>query len=126
MRVELVKAFTFEAAHHLPRLPATHKCHRVHGHSFRVELSVAGEVDPELGWLLDYAQIGEAFEPVRARLDHALLNEIPGLENATSENLARYVWDHVAPRLPLLVAVSVHETCMARCIYRGESEPPAR
>lgn len=120
MRVELVKVFTFEAAHRLPRLPDSHKCFRVHGHSFRVEVSVVGEVDPELGWLMDYAEIGAAFEPLRSRLDHAYLNDIAGLENATSENLARYVWDDLAPRLPLLAAITIHETCAARCVYRGE------
>lgn len=120
MRVELVKTFTFEAAHRLPRLPETHKCHRLHGHSFRIDVAVAGEVDPDLGWLMDYAEIAAAFEPLRRRLDHATLNEIPGLENATSENLARYVWESLRERLAGLASITVHETCAARCIYRGE------
>jgi 6-pyruvoyltetrahydropterin/6-carboxytetrahydropterin synthase len=120
MRVELIKIFSFEAAHRLPRLPESHKCYRVHGHSFRIEVAIAGEVDPELGWLIDYAEMTEAFEPLRARLDHAYLNEIPGLENATSENLARWVWDELSPRLPMLASITVHETCAARCIYRGD------
>ncbi len=120
MRVELIKTFTFEAAHSLPRLPETHKCRRLHGHSFRIEVAVAGEVDPEMGWLMDYAAITEAFEPLRSRLDHANLNEVPGLENATSENLARHVWLHLRERLPGLVSVTVHETCAARCVFRGE------
>ncbi|MFN0150961.1 MAG: 6-carboxytetrahydropterin synthase QueD [bacterium] len=120
MRVELIKVFSFEAAHRLPRLPASHKCYRVHGHSFRVEVAIAGEVDPDLGWLMDYAEVAAAFEPLRARLDHTYLNDIAGLENATSENLARYIWDDLAPRLPLLVAITIHETCAARCIFRGE------
>ncbi len=122
MRVELIKTFSFEAAHRLPRLPATHKCHRLHGHSFRVEVAVAGVVDPHLGWLLDYAEMTEAFEPLRRDLDHARLNDVPGLENATSEHLARYIWDRLAPRLPgLLASVTVHETCAARCVYRGDA-----
>jgi len=120
MRVELIKVFSFEAAHRLPRLPESHKCFRVHGHSFRVDVAVAGEVDPDLGWLMDYAEIGAAFESLRARLDHAYLNDIPGLENATSENLARYVWEDLAARLPLLTSITIHETCAARCVYRGE------
>jgi 6-pyruvoyltetrahydropterin/6-carboxytetrahydropterin synthase len=120
MRVELVKVFTFEAAHFLPRLPETHKCRRLHGHSFRIEVSVAGDVDPEMGWLMDYAVITEAFEPLRRRLDHANLNEVAGLENATSENLARHVWLHLRESLPGLVSVTVHETCAARCVFRGE------
>jgi 6-pyruvoyltetrahydropterin/6-carboxytetrahydropterin synthase len=122
MRVELVKTFAFEAAHRLPRLPEAHKCFRLHGHSFRVDVSVAGEVDPRLGWLIDYAEMTEAFEPLRRELDHACLNEIPGLENATSENLARFIWDRLAARLPgLLASVTVHETCAARCVYRGDT-----
>lgn len=124
MHVELVKTFAFEAAHRLPRLPETHKCFRLHGHSFRVEIAVAGRVDPALGWLIDYAEVGDAFEPLRRLLDHSLLNEIPGLENATSENLARYIWDGLSPRLRgLLAAVTIHETCAARCTYRGDDRP---
>ena len=84
MKMELRKSFQFEAAHLLPRLPKTHKCRRLHGHSFKVEIAVVGECDPKLGWLMDYAEMTEAFEPLRARLDHAYLNEVPGLENATS------------------------------------------
>ena len=122
MRVELVKTFGFEAAHRLPRLPPSHKCYRMHGHSFRVDVAVAGEVDPDLGWLLDYAELGAAFEPLRRELDHACLNDLAGLENATSENLARYLWERLAPRLPgLLSSVTVHETCSARCVYRGDA-----
>lgn len=125
MRVELVKTFTFEAAHRLPRLPETHKCYRLHGHSFRVDVAVEGEVDEELGWLIDYAAIGEAFEPLRGRLDHACLNDIPGLENATSEHVARFIWDELTPRLGgLLTAVTLHETCAARCTYRGGGRAP--
>lgn len=119
MRVELVKTFRFEAAHRLPRLPESHKCHRLHGHSFRVDVSVEGEVDPDLGWLIDYAELARVFEPIRSRLDHACLNEIPGLQNATSENLAGFIWDALAADLPGLVSITVHETCMACCIYRG-------
>lgn len=123
MRVELVKTFRFEAAHRLPRLPAAHKCFRLHGHSFKVDVTVAGEVDPELGWLMDYAAIADAFEPIRRELDHTCLNDHAGLENATSENLARHIWVRLRERLgPLLSAVTVHETCAARCTYRGEGE----
>lgn len=120
MKVELRKTFQFEAAHRLPNVPAEHKCARLHGHSFRVEVVIAGECDPALGWLMDYAQITEAFKPLLDRLDHYYLNEIAGLENATSENLAKWMWDRLKPRLPLLTEIVVAETCLSRCIYRGE------
>ena len=120
MKVELRKTFQFEAAHKLPNVPADHKCARLHGHSFRVEVVVAGECDPRLGWLMDYADISEACRPLLDQLDHYYLNEIPGLENATSENLAKWIWDRLKPRMPLLVEIAVAETCMSRCIYRGQ------
>ena len=119
MNIELRKTFQFEAAHKLPNVPAEHKCARLHGHSFRVEVVVAGECDPHLGWLMDYADISEAFKPLLDQLDHYYLNEIPGLENATSENLAKWIWDRLEPELPLLTEIVVAETCMSRCIYRG-------
>lgn len=120
MRVELRKTFQFEAAHRLPRLPRTHKCWRLHGHSFKVDVVVAGECDPRLGWLVDYADIAAAFKPIWEKLDHRYLNEIPGLENPTSENLAAWIWKRLKPRLPLLTEIVVAETCTARCVYRGE------
>ena len=119
MRVRLTRDFTFEAAHLLPKAPAGHKCLRLHGHSFRVEVQVEGEVDPETGWLLDYGDIKDAIEPIRLQLDHYYLNEIRGLENATSENLCGWIWERLKPKLPQLVRVTVHETCEARCEYKG-------
>jgi 6-pyruvoyltetrahydropterin/6-carboxytetrahydropterin synthase len=120
MKVELRKTFQFEAAHKLPNVPAEHKCARLHGHSFRVEVVVAGECDPRLGWLMDYADISDAFRPLLERLDHYYLNEIPGLENATSENLAKWIWDRLKAKVPLLTEIVVAETCLSRCIYRGQ------
>jgi len=117
--MELRRTFQFEAAHFLPRLPLTHKCRRMHGHSFKVELVVEGPVLPEVGWVMDYADIKEAFKATWERLDHNLLNEIPGLENPTSENLALWIWAELKPKLPLLAAVEVAETCTARCVFRG-------
>jgi 6-pyruvoyltetrahydropterin/6-carboxytetrahydropterin synthase len=119
MKIELRKTFQFEAAHKLPNVPADHKCARLHGHSFRVEVVVAGECDPKMGWLMDYAEISEAFRPLLDQLDHYYLNDIPGLENATSEMLAKWIWDRLKPQLPLLAEIAVAETCMSRCVYRG-------
>ena len=121
MRVELTKEFTFEAAHRLPQVPPDHKCFRMHGHSFRIEVCVAGEVDARMGWLVDYADITAAVEPLlKAELDHRSLNDVPGLENPTSEMLSGWLWDRIKPRLPGLVSLTVNETCTARCTFRGE------
>jgi len=119
--MELRRTFQFEAAHLLPKLPATHKCRRLHGHSFQAESVVAGECDPQLGWLMDYADITEAFKPLWEQLDHRYLNEIPGLENPTSENIAVWIWERLKPVLPPLSEVIIAETCMARCVYRGQA-----
>lgn len=118
--MEIFKEFTFEAAHHLPNVPAVHKCARLHGHSFAVRISVAGEVGSETGWVMDFSEIGAAFGPVRKRLDHYYLNEIEGLENPTSENLARWIWERLQPDLPQLSAVEIRETCTSGCTYRGD------
>jgi len=120
MIVELVKEFRFESAHRLPRVPAEHKCARLHGHSFVCEVAVRGEVDPQTGWFIDYGDINDAFEPLRLRLDHYYLNEIDGLENATSENLARWIWERLEGRLPGLHRITIRETCTSRCDYYGE------
>jgi 6-pyruvoyltetrahydropterin/6-carboxytetrahydropterin synthase len=118
--VELKKEYRFEAAHFLPRVPAGHKCARVHGHSYKVELHVRGPVDPQTGWLIDFAVIDGAWDEVHARLDHRNLNDVPGLENSTCENLAAYIWQAVRPKIPQLFAVTVWETIDGCCTYRGE------
>ncbi|MCA0375761.1 MAG: 6-carboxytetrahydropterin synthase QueD [Gemmatimonadetes bacterium] len=117
--MELYKTFTIEAAHRLPHVPAGHKCARLHGHSFRIELRVTGPLDPHLGWVMDFADVKRAFQPLYDQLDHHYLNDIPGLENPTSEMLALWIWERLKPTLPLLSAVAVHETCTSGCTYRG-------
>jgi 6-pyruvoyltetrahydropterin/6-carboxytetrahydropterin synthase len=119
MRAEIQKIVSFEAAHRLPNVPPGHKCARLHGHSFRVEIGVEGEVDPHTGWVRDFADLSEAFRPLFEQLDHHYLNEVEGLENPTSENLARWIWVRLAPLLPGLARVTVQETCTASCTYRG-------
>jgi 6-pyruvoyltetrahydropterin/6-carboxytetrahydropterin synthase len=118
--LEIFKEFTFEAAHVLPHVPAGHKCGRLHGHSFKVEIHVGGPVDSHLGWIIDFADIKGAFKPIEAQLDHYYLNEVAGLENPTSENLARWIWERVEPALPHLRRVVVRETCNSGCVYEGE------
>jgi len=120
MRVRLVKGFDFEAAHWLPTFPEGHKCRRMHGHSFRVEVIVEGDVPEDQGFLMDYGDIKAAIAPVRDTVDHRVLNEIGGLENPTSEVIARWVWDQLIGRLPLLSEIVVHETCTSRCHYSGD------
>ena len=135
MFARLSKSFRFEAAHYLPTFPEGHKCRRMHGHSFRVEVIVEGSVDQDRGYLIDYGVIGELCDPIRKRLDHYLLNEIDGLANPTAENLALWVWERLsgaleqagqqagsrdAGRSPRLVEIIVHETCTSACHYRGE------
>lgn len=117
--MELFKIFRFEAAHRLPNVAPGHKCARLHGHSFRVEVHVSGPVDPQLGWVIDFAELTKAFAPLYSQLDHNYLNDIEGLENPTSENLAIWIWDRLVPSLPGLSQVVIHETCTAGCTYRG-------
>ena len=118
-RVRLVHTFTFEAAHLLPHVPEDHKCRRLHGHSFTVDVVVEGVIDPQLGWLMDYGNIKETVAPIREKLDHRYLNEIDGLESPTSEMIAIWIWQRLSDGLPQLCEVGVRETCNNACIYRG-------
>lgn len=118
MHISLTKSFSFEAAHWLPTFPEDHKCRRMHGHSFHVDVIVEGEVDPDKGYLVDYGEIKTAIDPVVKQLDHYVLNDIAGLENPTAENLTKWIFDRLQPALPLLSAVRVHETCTTEAEYR--------
>lgn len=120
VNVRLFRELRFEAAHRLPKVPAGHKCARLHGHSFKIELAVYGPVNPDTGWLIDFGQLDELWQPLHDQLDHNYLNEIDGLDNPTSENLARWLWQRLKPSLPELERVIVHETCDARCEYEGK------
>lgn len=119
--MEIYKSFTFEAAHRLPNVPADHKCARLHGHSYEVTIHLEGPIGDTTGWVADFADIGTAFAPIHAELDHYYLNDIAGLENPTSEVLATWIWDRIEPTLPHLSAVAVKETCTSGCTYRGPS-----
>jgi 6-pyruvoyltetrahydropterin/6-carboxytetrahydropterin synthase len=120
--MEIFKEFTFEAAHLLPNLPEGHKCRRLHGHSFRVQIHVSGEIDPTLGWVMDFGDLKAAAKPVLEQLDHRYLNEIAGLENPTSEVIARWIWQKLFPVIPSMSRIVVRETCTAGCVYAGEDE----
>lgn len=119
MRARLTKDYTFEAAQTLPKVPPGHKCAQMHGHSFKVEISIEGEVDPATGWIYDHAQISRAMDPLLEKLDHAYLNDISGLENPTIELMAAWFWSHLEPQLPGLAEIVIHETPTARCSFRG-------
>jgi len=118
----IYKQFSIEAAHHLPNVPEGHKCRRLHGHSFQVTIYAGDQVDEQLGWIMDFADLKTAFKPIFEQLDHHYLNEINGLENPTSENLARWIWQRLQPNLPQLRKVEIKETCTSGCIYCGENE----
>lgn len=120
--VALWKEFRFEAAHRLPHMPPGHKCARLHGHSFQVEVHLEGPVDPHSGMLVDYAEIKAAFDPLKEELDHRYLNEIDGLENPTSENVVRWIWEQLKPALPQLSRLVLRETCTVGCVYDGPQE----
>jgi 6-pyruvoyltetrahydropterin/6-carboxytetrahydropterin synthase len=119
MSMRLERSYRFEAAHFLPLVPPGHKCARMHGHSYRIDISIEGDLDPERGWVLDFAEIDEHVAPLVRELDHQVLNEIDGLGNPTSELLARWWWQRLVARLPGLSEVVVAETPSSRCIYRG-------
>ncbi|MGK0501140.1 MAG: 6-pyruvoyltetrahydropterin/6-carboxytetrahydropterin synthase [Oceanicoccus sp.] len=118
--MEIYKEFTFEAAHLLPNVPEGHKCARLHGHSFMVRISISGEPGPDTGWLMDFGDLKTAFRPIYEQLDHNYLNDISGLENPTSENLCRWIWQQLKPTLPMLSKIELKETCTSGCVYQGD------
>jgi 6-pyruvoyltetrahydropterin/6-carboxytetrahydropterin synthase len=117
--MDVFRVFQIEAAHWLPNVPDGHKCARLHGHSFRIEVHVTGPVGADTGWVMDFADLKAAFQPIHDALDHRCLNDIEGLDNPTSEKLAEWIWGRMAPALPGLKQIIVQETCRAGCIYRG-------
>ena len=121
--MDIFKQFSIEAAHWLPNLPDGHKCRRLHGHSFHIAIHVSGPLDAQLGWVMDFAEIKAAYKMIEEEIDHRCLNEVEGLENPTSENLARWLWTRLRPALPLLSKIVVQETCTSGCVYTGEDGP---
>ena len=117
--MKIMQAFRFEAAHWLPKVPVQHRCHRMHGHSYRIEVMLEGQVDETTGFLVDFFDIEAAFAALLKRLDHHCLNEIEGLENPTAENIAAWIWRHIKPSLANLAAVRVFETPDCWAEYDG-------
>jgi 6-pyruvoyltetrahydropterin/6-carboxytetrahydropterin synthase len=118
--MDIFNRFSLEAARRLPHLPADHPCSRLHGHSFQIEVHISGPLQPTLGWVIDFADIQAAWRPIHQQLDHRYLNEIEGLENPTSEHLARWIWQRLQPALAGLSKITVMETAQSGCIYCGE------
>ena len=117
MKIELKQHFRIESARFLPRLPETHPCRRMHGHSFEISLRLCGEIDPQIGWLRDFNEIELLAKPLLSQLDHQVLNEVPGLENPTSEHLCIWLYDQLKKQIPELIQVSVAETPHTQCSY---------
>lgn len=121
MRTEISRDYYIEAAHRLPHVPAGQKCSRLHGHSFKITLHVAGSVDAKAGWIIDFADMDRAWQPIHDALDHRLLNEVEGLENPTSERLAGWILERFKLSTGKLIAVTVAETMSAACtVYSGD------
>jgi 6-pyruvoyltetrahydropterin/6-carboxytetrahydropterin synthase len=117
--LRITQAFRFEAAHRLPAVPPTHRCHALHGHSYRVELELAGKVDGTTGFVVDFFEVERVFQPLLGRLDHHYLNDVEGLANPTAELIAVWIWEQVRSELPLLVRVRVYETPDCWADYTG-------
>jgi len=118
--MEIYKRFHIEAAHSLPNVPQGHKCARLHGHSYQVDIHVSGPLHESLGWVMDFADLKQAFMPIFEQLDHRYLNEIPGLENPTAENIACWIWERLKPNLPELSRIVINETCTSGVVYQGQ------
>ena len=118
MSMAITRTFRFEAAHRLPNVPADHKCARMHGHSFRVSITVVGPLDPRMGWVVDFADLDRAWAPLHEALDHRCLNEVEGLENPTSEVLALWIHERFKVAGASVQEISVNETCSARVTFR--------
>lgn len=117
--MEIYRTFTFDAAHRLEGLAEGHQCGNTHGHTYTVKVTVSGDVDPETGWLMDFAELKRACEPLIGQLDHTMLNKVPGMGNPTSENISIWLWERLLPVLPMLSEVEVRETPGTGCRYRG-------
>ena len=114
------KKFNIESARSLPNLSAEHPCSQLHGHSFEIILKISGELNEKTGFIIDFQEIEDSFNPIRKLLDHAYLNDIKGLENPTSENMCKYIWAEIKPKISGLVEIEIKETYSTGCIYRGD------
>ena len=115
----IYKEFTFDSAHKLPNVPDGHKCKNLHGHTYKLTVYLEGEIDEKLGWVMDFNELKQVMKPLLNRMDHHYLNDLPGLENPTSEVLVRWIWNQVQPALPLLSKMELRETPTSGVVYEG-------
>lgn len=120
--MDIFRIFHLQCARRLPGLQDNHPCSRLHGHSFKVVVTLSGPLDPQLGWVMDFTEVDSAWQHIHATLDHRYLNDIAGLDNPTSENLALWLWTALHAKLPLLTQISVMEAEDLGCIYRGPDD----
>lgn len=115
----IYKQFSFDSAHFLPFVPEGHKCGGMHGHTYKLTVFLEGDPNPVQGWLIDFNELKKVIDPLIDSVDHKLLNDIPGLENPTSEILAAWLWEQIKPQLPLLKRLELNETPTTGVIYDG-------
>jgi 6-pyruvoyltetrahydropterin/6-carboxytetrahydropterin synthase len=118
--MEIYKEFSFDSAHFLPNVPEGHKCKNMHGHTYRLRVFIEGNIDPHLGWIMDFKELKDCIGPVIELLDHNLINNIEGLENPTAENITVWIWNRIRPKLPLLSRVELYETPTTGVLYAGK------
>ena len=117
--MDLFFRFDFAAARYLPNLSASHRCHRLHGHTFHVELTIRGEVGRDTGWIVDFDDVDRIIGELKDDLDHRQLNDIPGLENPTTERVAEWLWARIVARFAGLYRVTVQEHPSRGVSYYG-------
>ena len=117
--MQIFKKFTFDSAHALPNVPDGHKCKNVHGHTYHLTLFLESEIDSEMGWVMDFADVKEIMNPVMTQIDHKFLNDIEGLENPTCEIFVKWIWDRLIGSMPQLVKIELYETPTSGAIYEG-------
>lgn len=115
----IYKQFSFDSAHFLPKVPAGHKCINTHGHTYFLTVYIEGDMIEKYGWVIDYTDLKNGIQPIINLLDHQLLNNIPGLENPTSEVLAIWLWNKIKPIFPGLKKIELNETPTSGVIYEG-------
>ncbi|QEC74546.1 6-carboxytetrahydropterin synthase QueD [Mucilaginibacter ginsenosidivorax] len=116
----IYKQFTFDAAHFSPNVPEGHKCKKLHGHTYQVTIFLEAAVLESDGWVMDFTELKAIVKPLVAQLDHSLLNDIEGLENPTTENLAIWLWQKIYPQLQILKRIELKETPTSGVIYEGK------
>jgi len=118
--MQVFKQFTFDSAHYLPNVPDGHKCKETHGHTYRLIVYLEGELEKNLGWVMDFADMQKVIDPIIKSIDHKMLNNISGLENPTCEILAVWIWEKIKPQIPLLTKIELNETPTSGVVYEGK------